>query len=77
MRYRKGQGAREGASEGASKAQSSRVDEKSPEVKAEAKEESVIEPVEKSEDTSLLTPSKKKNTQNVPGQSSKIKCGMD
>ena len=60
MRYRKGQGAREGASEGASKAQSSRVDEKSSEVKAEAKEESVIEPVEKSEDTSLLTPSKKK-----------------
>ena len=60
MRYRKGEGAREGASEGASKAQSSRVDEKSSEVKAEAKEESVIEPVEKNEDTSLLTPSKQK-----------------
>ena len=40
-------------------------------MKAEAKEESVIEPVEKSQDTPLLTPSKK-NTQNVPGQSSKI-----
>ena len=54
MRYRKGEGAREGVS----KAQVSRVDEKSSEakaeVKAEAKEESVIEPVEKSQDCSLL-----------------------
>ena len=51
MKYRKG----------ASEAQTSRVDEKSSEakveVKAEAKEESVIEPVEKSQDTSFLTPS--------------------
>ena len=84
MRYRKGEDASEGASEGKSKAQNSRVGEKSSEAKVEvkveakveAKEESVIEPVEKSKDTSSLKPSKK-NTQNVRGQSSKIKCGMD
>ena len=70
MRYRKG--------EGASEARTSRVDAKSSEVKAEENMKCEEESVEKSQETSsrsLLAPSK--NTQNVPGQSSKIKCGID
>ena len=75
MRYRKGEGSREDVSEVRLML---RVDEKSSEAKAEVKAEENMkrEAVEKIQDTYLLEPSKK-NTQNVPGQSSKIKCGMD